>query len=161
MDRVVLGIGGNLGDREALLKDAVRHLESKMRIVKKSSIYETAAWGGNSSLPYLNQVVVMETGMSPEEVLDFVQEVEQQHGRVRNERWGDRTMDIDILYFGKQIIHTDRLQVPHPRLPHRNFVLKPLAEVLPDFLHPKNGLSQKELLERCGDTLSVRLWPGT
>lgn len=159
MNRVVLGLGGNLGDRERLLKDAMVLLESSMRCLKKSSVFETEAWGAKSFGPYLNQVAVMETGMLPEEVLDYVQEIEIRLGRVRETKWGNRTMDIDILYFNDQVIETSRLQVPHPQLPYRNFVLKPLVEILPDFMHPVLGLNQKELLERCKDTLKARPWP--
>ncbi|MEX2511298.1 MAG: 2-amino-4-hydroxy-6-hydroxymethyldihydropteridine diphosphokinase [Cyclobacteriaceae bacterium] len=159
MHRVVLGIGGNLGNREALLKRAERMLSKEMSLMAKSGIYESEAWGGNSTGWYLNRVLIMESNLEPFQTLDFIQSIENRLGRRRGEKWGNRTMDIDILYFDDQIIHTDRLKVPHPQLEHRNFVLAPLAELLPDYLHPEVGRSHKELLNLSHDPLKVRLLP--
>lgn len=122
MSQVVLLIGGNLGDREMLIHAAVEQLGRKFRLVKTSSLYETAAWGGKSSGDYLNQAVVVETDWEPEKVLDFTQAVEIDLGRKRKEKWGDRTMDIDIIYFGNRVIKTARLAVPHPHLDRKSVV---------------------------------------
>ena len=158
MHQVVLGLGGNRGDKLALLNKASQLLAQKMDLEKASSIYHTAAWGGNSHGAYLNQVLVLRTSMKAEECLNFIQQIENQLGRKRGVKWGDRTMDIDILYFDNEIINTERLKVPHPHLTSRNFVLVPLAEVLPEFIHPQFGKSSLELMQKCEDKLKVKVW---
>jgi 2-amino-4-hydroxy-6-hydroxymethyldihydropteridine diphosphokinase len=158
MHQVVLGLGGNRGDRLALLDKASKLLAQKMDLQKASSIYHTAAWGGNSHGAYLNQVLVLNTSMKAEECLDFIQQIEDQLGRKRKVKWGDRTMDIDILYFDNEIINTERLKVPHPHLASRNFVLVPLAEVLPHYIHPQIKKSSVELMQLCEDNLQVKAW---
>jgi len=158
MHRVVLSLGGNVGDRLALLRQALNLLVPQMQLIHASGIYETAAWGGNSEAPFLNQVLVMQTTMEAEQTLDFIQNIEDVLGRKRVLKWGDRTMDIDILYFDRSIIHTDRLQVPHGQMLSRNFILIPLTEVLPEEIHPQIPLTHRELLKRCEDKLSVRPW---
>ncbi|MBD3626749.1 2-amino-4-hydroxy-6-hydroxymethyldihydropteridine diphosphokinase [Cyclobacterium sp.] len=156
MHRVVLSLGGNVGDRLALIRKAMELLVKKMKLLHASQIYETAAWGGNSEAAFLNQVLVLHTSMEAEATLDFIQEIENRLGRKRVLKWGDRTMDIDILYFDNSIIHTDRLQVPHRLMLSRNFILIPLTEILPEEQHPVNKLTHRELVERCEDRLTVR-----
>ncbi|NHE55448.1 2-amino-4-hydroxy-6-hydroxymethyldihydropteridine diphosphokinase [Cyclobacterium plantarum] len=156
MHRVVLSLGGNVGDRLALIRKALELLVREMKLLHASQIYETAAWGGNSEAAFLNQVLVLHTSMDAESTLDFIQEIENRLGRKRVLKWGDRTMDIDILYFDNSIIQTDRLQVPHRLMLSRNFILIPLAEILPEEQHPVNKLTHRELLERCEDRLTVR-----
>ncbi|WP_439481884.1 2-amino-4-hydroxy-6-hydroxymethyldihydropteridine diphosphokinase [Cyclobacterium plantarum] len=156
MHRVVLSLGGNVGDRLALIRKALELLVKEMKLLHASQIYETAAWGGNSEAAFLNQVLVLHTSMDAEATLDFIQEIENRLGRKRVLKWGDRTMDIDILYFDNSIIQTDRLQVPHRLMLSRNFILIPLTEVLPEEQHPVNKLTHRELLERCEDRLTVR-----
>ncbi|GAB2996991.1 2-amino-4-hydroxy-6-hydroxymethyldihydropteridine diphosphokinase [Cyclobacterium sediminis] len=158
MHQVVLGLGGNMGDRLSLLDKASKLLVQKMNLEKASSIYHTAAWGGNSQGAYLNQVLVLNTSMKAEECLNFIQQIEKQLGRKREVKWGDRTMDIDILYFDNEIINTERLKVPHPQMTLRNFVLVPLVEVLPDYIHPEFGKSSVELMQACEDKLKVKAW---
>ncbi|SHN28062.1 2-amino-4-hydroxy-6-hydroxymethyldihydropteridinediphosphokinase [Cyclobacterium lianum] len=158
MHRVVLSLGGNVGDRQALMRKALSLLLENMKLVRASGIYETAAWGGNSQAPYLNQVLVLQTTMEPEATLDYIQSVENLLGRKRERKWGDRTMDIDILYFDQCTIHTDRLHIPHQQMLSRNFVLIPLVEVLPDEEHPVKKLTHRELLKECEDQLTVRPW---
>lgn len=155
---VVLGLGGNQGARLALLKEAVNRLLGNMVLVRASGIYETEAWGGNSQRAYLNQVLAVQTDMEPEPTLRFLQQVEEELGRKRTDKWADRTMDIDILYFDDRVINTDNLQVPHPQLPFRKFVLVPLAEILPNYQHPELGVSNRDLLIDCKDPLAVRLY---
>ena len=155
MEEVVLLIGGNLGDREGLINQALEKLEHYFPIHKKSSIYETEAWGGSSSGNYLNMALSVMTGRSPEEVLNIAQQVESELGRTREVKWGDRTMDIDIIYFGSRIIQSKRLKIPHPLMAERKFVLLPLVEILPDFVHPKLKMSNRELLVQCPDNSSV------
>lgn len=158
MEKVVLLIGGNLGDRESLLKDAVLKLGKQFEVLKLSGIYETAAWGGKSSGNYLNMAVLLSTDKSPLEVLDIGLEIESELGREREVKWGDRTMDIDIIYFGEQLIQTERLKIPHPMMSNRRFVLAPLSEILPDYIHPQLKMSSLDLLEKCSDESEVKLF---
>ncbi|WP_373521964.1 2-amino-4-hydroxy-6-hydroxymethyldihydropteridine diphosphokinase [Aquiflexum sp.] len=156
MDKVVLIIGGNLGDRKTLIVETNKLLVLHFGIPKlSSSIYETAAWGGLSQGNYLNQVLIFETTESPVNVLTKILGVEDKMGRKRDIKWGDRIMDIDILYFGNKIVKSPSLIIPHPYIEKRRFVLEPLNEIIPDFLHPLLGKSQKELLELCLDTSEV------
>ncbi|WP_186756960.1 2-amino-4-hydroxy-6-hydroxymethyldihydropteridine diphosphokinase [Echinicola salinicaeni] len=156
MEKVVLLIGGNLGDRQALLKEAVLELGKQFEILKLSGIYETAAWGGKSSGNYLNMAVLLSTDKSPMEVLNIGLEIENALGRKREVKWGDRTMDIDIIYFGEQVMQTERLKVPHPMMSNRRFVLVPLSEILPHFIHPQLKMSSQDLLEKCSDKSEVK-----
>ncbi|ERM80631.1 hypothetical protein P872_12505 [Rhodonellum psychrophilum GCM71 = DSM 17998] len=120
-----------------------------------SSVFETAAWGKLSEGDYLNQVLVFQTNLAAEGVLTIIQEIENRLGRKREEKWGNRTMDIDILYFGQQVIQNRTLIIPHPFISRRRFVLEPLVEILPDFIHPILRVSSTQMLEICTDTSSV------
>ncbi|MCS4436500.1 2-amino-4-hydroxy-6-hydroxymethyldihydropteridine diphosphokinase [Aquiflexum gelatinilyticum] len=159
MNQVVFILGGNLGDRLRLIEGSVELMVSHFGpITRQSSIFETAAWGGKSNGNYLNQVLVFNTSFFPEEILDVILEIELKMGRTRGEKWGDRTMDIDILYFGNEKFQSERLTIPHPFLQERRFVLEPLAEILPDFIHPILNKSNRELLENCLDKSSVKIY---
>lgn len=151
----VLLIGGNRGDRETLIHSAKTELSKKMSLLAESSIYESEAWGLVAEGDFLNQVLLVSTTLSALELLQYNQTVETKLGRKRSDHWGDRTMDIDILYFGGEIIQTDDLKVPHPFIPDRRFTLMPLAELLPDRTHP-NGLTHLEMLFNCED--KGRVW---
>lgn len=160
MNQVVFILGGNLGDRLGLIGSAAELLESTFGpVLLKSSIFETEAWGGKSNGNYLNQVIVFNTSFFPEEILDVILEIELKMGRTREGKWGDRTMDIDILYFGNEKFQSERLTIPHPFLQERRFVLEPLAEILPDFVHPILNKANQELLENCLDKSSVKIYP--
>ena len=159
MIRVFLGIGTNLGDRERNLQDALAVLSQKMVILKESSIYQTAPWGYLDQLAFLNQVIEAQTDLSSLNLLGFLTETEKLLGRQANFRYGPRLIDLDILFYGNRIIQTPRLQVPHPRLTQRAFVLVPLAEIAPEFVHPQNKQTITQLLaalpdlggvEKCG-----------
>ncbi len=154
-EKVVLILGGNKGDRKALLKLAVDAVLELGELTLKSKIYETEAWGGVAKGLFLNQVVEIKTSYSPSELLAFIQKTETDLGRKREEHWGDRTIDIDIIYFGDSVIDSSELRIPHPFLAERKFVLAPLAEVLPDFIHPLLGKSSMELLKECEDKSEV------
>jgi 2-amino-4-hydroxy-6-hydroxymethyldihydropteridine diphosphokinase len=154
--RLFLLLGGNLGDRQATLKQAQMRLEEQVgELIAASSLYETAAWGVTDQPPYLNQVLEFKTELAPLAVLDQTQAIEQELGRVRRERWGARTLDIDLLYYDNLILQSDRLTLPHPLLPDRRFVLVPLCEVAPDFLHPILQKRNWEILHDCQDTGTV------
>lgn len=155
---VIILLGSNLGNRQEFMQKAVQQLSTQVgRIVRSSSYYETKAWGNESQPDFLNQVLVCETNLAAIDVLTHCLAVEKQLGRDRLEKWGSRTIDIDILYFGNEIIATPDLKIPHPFLHERRFTLVPLVEVLPDFVHPVFNFSSKQLLERCTDLLEVSL----
>ena len=131
LTRVFIGMGSNLGDREAILRSALHVLaeEETSRVLGYSALYETEPVGYRSQPPFLNAVVCIETGHDPERLLDVLLQVEQQHRRERTIRWGPRTLDLDILLFGQHQIQSQRLIIPHPRLFERPFVLVPLLDL--------------------------------
>lgn len=138
MNTVYLLLGSNLGNRQLLLQQAVELLAERIgNISQKSSLYETQSWGNADAPSYLNQVVAIESVLTPHEVLQVTQQIELQLGRERRERWGSRTIDIDILYYNNWVVNEPpHLIVPHPRLHERRFTLEPLTEIAPYFMHP-------------------------
>jgi len=137
MKRIFLLLGGNLGDRQHYLAEAIRLINSEIApIVQQSSVYETQSWGRTDAPDYLNQVVILESDIPARELLKQVLGIELQLGRKREEKWGARTIDIDILFYGTEIVQEEGLQIPHPELHNRRFTLEPLAEIAPDLLHP-------------------------
>jgi len=157
MNDVFLLLGSNLGDRFCFLKDAIALIEKNIApIVKISSVYETEAWGKTDEPNYLNQVVMIKTDLPPETILQKILEVERSLGRERKERWGSRTIDIDILFYGDQIIAQENLTVPHPRLHLRRFTLEPLVEIDPDIFHPVLKQKVVELKNKLDDNLIVK-----
>ena len=151
--------GSNLGNRSAKLKEAANHLHTCFgATVKASSIYETAAWGNENQQAFLNQVLVFKSGIDPKAILHTILDIELKMGRVRTEKWGARTIDIDILYFGDILFHDEELTIPHPYLEQRKFTLLPLAELAPEFIHPKLRRTTAELLQLCEDKLEVNLF---
>jgi 2-amino-4-hydroxy-6-hydroxymethyldihydropteridine diphosphokinase len=157
---VFLGLGSNLGDREAQLRQAFSRLgERGVRVTARSSFYETEPVGGPPQGWFLNAVARCEAALGPEALLAACLAVEAEAGRVRDVRYGPRTLDLDILFYGDAVIERPGLRVPHPRLHERRFVLEPLAELAPELRHPVSGLSVRELLARCPDASSVRRLP--
>lgn len=150
-------LGGNLGDRLSVIEQArVEILQRTGRISGMSAIYETEPWGFTHKNLFLNQVTAVNTPLSPEALLDETQRIELALGRKsKGIRYEGRTIDIDILFYNTQIIHTPRLQVPHPRLHLRRFTLVPLAELAPDLLHPFFILTSAQLLAQCRDKSEV------
>ena len=142
-----LGLGGNLGDPVAAFATVLRKLETHeaVSLVRPSSVYRTAPWGKLDQPEFLNMAVLVETGLSARALLDLCLTLEREGGRERRERWGPRTLDIDILTYGGQTIDEPGLQVPHPRIAERAFVLAPLAEITPGLVI--GGLSVADLCE--------------
>ncbi|SFQ53151.1 2-amino-4-hydroxy-6-hydroxymethyldihydropteridine diphosphokinase [Hymenobacter arizonensis] len=152
-------LGSNLGDRAALLRAAQQQLATTAgEIIAASALYETAAWGREDQPAFLNQALAIRTTLPPELLLAQCLAAERHAGRERLERWGSRTLDVDILLYGPEIIDQPSLTVPHPRLAERRFALVPLAEIAPELEHPQAGLTVTELLARCPDPLPVRAW---
>lgn len=149
-------LGTNLGDRNTNLTRAKHYISSRVGdIITQSSIYKTLAWGNLHQPDFYNQVIEIRTTLSPEAALRIMLDIEQDMGRIREEKWGPRIIDIDILLWRDQIIKTKSLTVPHPGLPQRSFTLIPLAEIAPEFLHPESEKTITQLLSECNDTLAV------
>jgi 2-amino-4-hydroxy-6-hydroxymethyldihydropteridine diphosphokinase len=130
--RAAVGLGSNVGDRAFHIADAIRGLAAAGALVRVSSMYETAPVGGPEQGNYLNAVVVLDTNLSPGDLLEHCLAIEQEHGRERRERWGPRTLDLDILLYGAEVVTEPDLTIPHPRMMERRFVLEPLLEAWPD-----------------------------
>ena len=154
-------LGSNLGDRAALLAAARQELaETAGEIVAASGLYETAAWGREDQPAFLNQALAVRTWLRPEKLLAACQAAERHAGRQRQEHWGSRTLDVDILFYGSHVIQSPTLTVPHPRLPERRFALVPLAEIAKATRHPQLHLTVRALLLHCPDPLPVQPWAG-
>ena len=162
MNHAYLLTGGNLGDRAENLRQAEIWI-GKMAgtIVKKSALYETAAWGSMRQPDYLNQAMLIETELPATELLTTLLQVEKQLGRLRQEKYGARVIDIDLLFFNNEIIHLPELSVPHPQLQNRRFVLVPMAEIAPQLIHPLLQKSISTLLTNCTDPLDVKKFYAT
>ena len=154
-------LGSNLGDRAALLRQARELLAATAgEILAASALYETAAWGLEDQPAFLNQALAIRTELAAEQLLAQCLATERHAGRERRERWGSRTLDVDILLYGSEIIAQPGLAVPHPRLAERRFALVPLAEISDQLIHPVLGLSIAQLLVQCPDPLPVQPWMG-
>ena len=157
-----LGLGGNLGDRLAALTEALSLLEDTpgLRRMTCSAVYETEPWGVVDQPSFLNLVAGFETTLRPVELLAACKRVEQTVGRTESFRWGPRLIDVDVLLFGSEVISVDEpdLQVPHPRLAERAFVLVPLAEIAPDLLVPPDGEPVQGLLNSVTGKEGVNWW---
>ncbi|MFH1330794.1 MAG: 2-amino-4-hydroxy-6-hydroxymethyldihydropteridine diphosphokinase [Actinomycetota bacterium] len=145
MARAAVGLGSNLGDRRAHLVGAVRRLAGAGPLVAVSSLYETAPIGGPAQGPFLNAVAVVEAEMTPRGLLDLCLGIERQAGRRRRVRWGPRSLDLDLLLYGRAVVDEPGLQVPHPRLRGRRFALEPLTEAWPEAVLP-DGTPVADLL---------------
>lgn len=160
MDHTVyLALGSNMGSRLANLRAVIGNLPPQMKVKKKSSVYETPPWGFTEQPSFLNQVVKVETYLTPEALLGHLKRIEIAMGRVPSFENGPRLIDIDILFFDEAIIDTAAIAVPHPRLHKRAFVLVPLAEIAPELIHPVLRKSVNELLEDV-DQSEITLFKG-
>ncbi len=161
---VYLGLGSNLGDRRAALSDALSRLHAApgLTLTACSSVYETEPWGVADQPAFLNLAAGFATTLPPAALLTACQSVEAKVGRTPTYRWGPRTIDVDILLYGGQAISLDNpdLQIPHPRLRERAFVLAPLAEIAAYVKTPPDGATVGELLEQVSGLAGVKLWSG-
>ena len=145
MNTAFLSLGSNLGDRAALLNTALNRLETEgVRVARRSSIHETEPQDYLNQPKFLNIAVQVETNLTPQELLAAIQKIETELGRQRTIPKGPRTIDIDILFYANEIIATPDLEIPHPRLTERRFVLDPLSEIAPDLHHPATGQTVRE-----------------
>lgn len=156
MHLVYLLLGSNQGNKLEYLTQARQKIESKAGIIiNVSSLYETQPWGEENQDLFVNQVVLINTTLTPLALLECILAIEQEIGRVRTKKWMERIIDIDILYYDQLEISQSNLTIPHPLIPNRRFTLVPLVEIAPDYIHPVLKKSNEELLLECKDNLGV------
>lgn len=152
MNKAILLIGGNMGNRLTYIESAKALLLKQTKMVAESSIWESEAWGFSTKDLFLNQVIVVKTTLSSVELLNEIQNIENALGRKRKEeQWISRIIDIDILFFNSEIIETAQLKIPHPQIQNRRFTLEPLNEIAPNIVHPVFKIKVKEILNQCTD----------
>lgn len=156
MHKTYLILGSNIGPRRNFLEKAKWMLREKAgKIVSESALYTTEPWGVESPDLFLNQVILLETSFDPDTMLHVIHQIESSLGRVRSKKYGPRTIDIDIIFWDDRVIQQPNLQVPHPLIQDRKFVLVPLAEIAPDLIHPILKIPVSAMLERCKDQKEV------
>ena len=157
MNKIYLLTGSNMGNCRLQLKKAISIIEKKIgKVSRQSGLYQTAAWGKTDQPDFLNQVLIVETNLTAEQTMQAILSIEKQMGRVRTEKNAPRIIDIDILFFGKEVVLTENLVIPHPAIKYRRFVLVPLNELSPNFIHPVLHESNHHLLLKCPDKLDVK-----
>jgi 2-amino-4-hydroxy-6-hydroxymethyldihydropteridine diphosphokinase len=157
MNKVYFLLGSNIGKSEEQLSLAISHIEKNIgKIYAASAVYQTAAWGKTDQPDFLNQVIIVETSLPAEETLSAILSIEEKMGRIRTEKNAPRIIDIDILFFNEAIISEKHLTVPHPEIQNRMFVLVPLNELSPNYIHPLLNKTVHQLLEECRDVLNVK-----
>ncbi|HPS62057.1 MAG TPA: 2-amino-4-hydroxy-6-hydroxymethyldihydropteridine diphosphokinase [Bacteroidales bacterium] len=172
MKEVYILLGSNRGEREGMILRALEMIHAQAgRVVRLSGLYETAPWGFNDPVAFLNQVAEIDTDLGPEELLESLLTIETRLGRIRppegcgcgiggEAAYESRTIDLDILFYGNRMVFTDKLMIPHPRLHERRFTLVPLNDLAPDFVHPLLKASISSLLKRCTDPSAVTVCTG-
>jgi 2-amino-4-hydroxy-6-hydroxymethyldihydropteridine diphosphokinase len=156
MEEAYLLLGSNLGESKKYISDAIDYIEKQVgSVTAKSSLYQTASWGKTDQPDFINQVVRVETSLDPQQLLENILVIEKKLGRERTEKWGSRTIDIDLLLFGDQIVKEDNLVVPHPYLHERRFTLMPLMEIDAGLRHPVFKETVSQLYSKLKDNLSV------
>ncbi len=158
MDHIIfLSLGSNLGNRSGNLRTAIDALTKKVQPMAESSIYETEPWGYSDQPKFLNMVLKGETELTPQDLLAYLKSTESSLGRKETFRFGPRLLDIDILFYDQLVMNTPSLIIPHPRIAERAFVLTPMAEISPDFIHPVLGISIAQLKTNV-DNSSIKLY---
>ncbi|MDF9796791.1 2-amino-4-hydroxy-6-hydroxymethyldihydropteridine diphosphokinase [Catalinimonas alkaloidigena] len=153
---IYLLLGSNLGDRLQVLADTQKEIEKTVgAITKASNVYETEPWGVSNQPSFYNQVVKIDSELSPHKLLNSIQLIEYKIGKIKLGKWRERLIDIDILYYDQLLIDDEELTLPHPEIQNRRFTLVPMCELNPDFIHPVFNKSQVELLANCPDELKV------
>lgn len=156
MEDAYLLLGSNLGDSKKYISDAIMNIIERIGpSTGLSSLYQTASWGKADQPDFINQVVRVRTKLNPQQLLQNILVIEKRLGRQRLEKWGSRTIDIDLLFYGDQIIQEENLVVPHPFLHQRRFTLMPLVELNPGLIHPVLNLTVEQLCDKLDDNLSV------
>ncbi len=155
MQRVFIAVGSNLGEKIDSCKEAINQIAGLCEIVKISSLYETEPVGNENQPNFINCVAEINTDLSPHELLKRLNLIEEKLGRVRDEKWGPRTIDLDIIFYNDLVMRDNNLIIPHPRAHLRRFVLEPLCEIAPEFIHPEFNLSVSELLTKIEDDKKV------
>jgi len=144
----VIGLGSNLGERDKNIRTALEKMQEKgIELLRVSSVLETEPYGYTDQPKFLNAVCLVETNLTPDQLLDVLLEIEKEMGRVRERKWGPRIIDLDIIFYEDLVLESERLIVPHPDMHNRWFVLAPLAEICPDYVHPKLKKTVRELLQ--------------
>ena len=154
---IYLSIGTNIGERLLNIEKASELISNRLGVIRSvSSTYETGAWGYISDNRYYNNCLSLSTSLSPQDLLSEIKSIEMSMGRVRNsDGYSDRIIDIDLLFYGSEVIDIPGLKVPHPRLGERKFVLVPLLEIAPDLVHPQFQLTIREMAEQCKDNSDI------
>jgi 2-amino-4-hydroxy-6-hydroxymethyldihydropteridine diphosphokinase len=155
---IIILLGSNLGDRLANLQQAITSIASFSTILQQSNIYQTAAWGNTDQADFLNQAIEIQTHQTAENLMHALLAIESQMGRVRLQKWEPRIIDLDIIFYESAIHTTDFIQIPHPEMQNRAFVLKPLLDLIPNFEHPILKQNITQLWEKCPDHLEVSLF---
>jgi len=158
MNKVFIGIGSNIGDRTLNIEMALAKINDSVgQILAQSSIYETESWGFKSDNPFLNLVVLIDTALNPIDLLDALKRIEKLLGRQRRSIvYQNRPIDLDILFFNESVVNNPNLTIPHPYIQERMFVLKPLADIAPDLVHPVLKKSIRIMAENCMDKSSIK-----
>lgn len=155
---VFIGLGTNIGNRTENLSTAIRLIKSNLGEIKEASpIYKTAAWGITNQPDFYNQVIQLSTTQYPFEVIETLLSIENKMGRVREKKWHERLIDLDILFYESIILTSENLKIPHPFINERVFVLKPLHDLYPNFIHPIFKKEVSQLLNECNDTTQIAL----
>jgi 2-amino-4-hydroxy-6-hydroxymethyldihydropteridine diphosphokinase len=158
MNKACLLLGSNEGNREGWLQQAVALLTGAGPVIAQSAIYTTAAWGKEDQPDFLNMALCIDTALTSLELLHLVQDIELKLGRQRDVKWGQRTLDIDIITYNSEVIDLPDLKVPHPFMQERRFVLVPMNDIVPGWQHPILNKTVAQLLDECPDTLEVNIY---
>ena len=159
MNEVYLQLGSNIGDRLDNLDQSIKIITERIgNVLEKSSVYESTPWGVENQRNFLNQVIFLKSNFDPYTILDLVLQIEKDMGRIRIEKWGERIIDIDILFIDDLIIESENLCIPHEFIAKRKFVLQPMCEIAHGFIHPKLNKTISQLLEECIDEEKVNVY---